>query len=382
MDNPHANTDHDMEKEMLRMENEKLRKELQIALGRLQQSQESGETEGEQQKREDAAGGDEKRKREEGRYDIEDWKKRREDGDGNLMATPVNNQKRKSVHFTMLEDQALCNAWVKNSEDAVNGKCQTSGGFWNRVVVDFHQHLPNVERSIDSLTGRWKHIKKHVTKFTAIMNQVENQRPSGASIEDQLSIARTKFQHEERTAFALDHCWCILKDNPKWNSALETKSSKTPVRRHRRRSLEDASSNDSTPISLDEEATLPSTPLNATVMLQEGRSNENEKMEKNGGSMAVTEVSLSCKEDKISNKDTDLEAAKISNQLKLRNLDILQREVEAREEENRIRQMNFEVKLLAMNTTVLDPATALLIKKRQAKIRASWEQEDYDGTEF
>ncbi|KAF9597908.1 hypothetical protein IFM89_022269 [Coptis chinensis] len=276
MDNPHANTDHDMEKEMLRMENEKLRKELQIALGRLQQSQESGETEGEQQKREDAAGGDEKRKREEGRYDIEDWKRE------------------------------------------------------ERTAM----HLPNVERSIDSLTGRWKHIKKHATKFTAIMNQVENQRPSGASIEDQTTVGAS------------------LRTTLSGIVRLRQKSSKTPVRRHRRHY--------------------------ATGR----RSNENEKMEKNGGSMAVTEVSLSCKEDKISNKDTDLEAAKISNQLKLRNLDILQREVEAREEENRIRQMNFEVKLLAMNTTVLDPATALLIKKRQAKIRASWEQEDYDGTEF
>ncbi|KAF9624296.1 hypothetical protein IFM89_009204 [Coptis chinensis] len=99
-------------------------------------------------------------------------------------------------------------------------------------------------------------INKGVSKFVGYMAQLENNRPSGTSIQDMMVRARVAYQDQEGSPFPFDHCYLMLKDTPKWHRSMETKTK--PKTSKKIQSEGSSNVNDSqTLICLDEDVNAP-----------------------------------------------------------------------------------------------------------------------------
>ena len=82
------------------------------------------------------------------------------------------------------EDECLCRAWLRASEDPITGTGQKKDSFWNAIVRQFIKLLPAgelsaTERSTSSMQARWALINKDATKFCTLMDQVHSMPWSG-----------------------------------------------------------------------------------------------------------------------------------------------------------------------------------------------------------
>ena len=69
----------------------------------------------------------------------------------------------RSKNYTILEDQALIQAWSAVSLDACTGTNQTAKRYWQRIEDQYFRIMkkyPNkTPRTFRSLQGRWENIK-------------------------------------------------------------------------------------------------------------------------------------------------------------------------------------------------------------------------------
>ncbi|KAG6626143.1 hypothetical protein CIPAW_15G027200 [Carya illinoinensis] len=72
------------------------------------------------------------------------------------------------------------------------------------------------ERTIKSLIHRWSVIQKATNKFCAKLAQVEGLNQSGMTEQDKFEKAKIMYQSLEKCSFQFEHCWHLLKDQPKW----------------------------------------------------------------------------------------------------------------------------------------------------------------------
>ena len=78
-------------------------------------------------------------------------------------------------------------------------------------------------------------LKTKVTHFSAIYNKLVINRSNGSSDVRILETAYRRYAEEVGSAFAHEHCWSIVKNNPKWSvvptmstgSSRDIKRSKT-----------------------------------------------------------------------------------------------------------------------------------------------------------
>ncbi|KAG6629961.1 glutathione S-transferase T3-like [Carya illinoinensis] len=134
------------------------------------------------------------------------------------------HKSQRGVSFTIEEDTLLISAWLNVSIDSIRGTDQTSTQLWSRIYDYYSTYKkPNSqERSIPSLTNRWSTIQKSVNKFCGSMAQVEGMHPSGATELDKIDKAKILYRETQKTNFTLDHCWNLLKNQPKWQTHMET----------------------------------------------------------------------------------------------------------------------------------------------------------------
>ncbi|CAN0924900.1 hypothetical protein LINGRAHAP2_LOCUS34453 [Linum grandiflorum] len=66
---------------------------------------------------------------------------------------------RRNPNWGIVEDEALCNAWVQILEDGSIGICQTSTEFWERVKVIFNAKGFGMPRTVIGLQSCWRVIK-------------------------------------------------------------------------------------------------------------------------------------------------------------------------------------------------------------------------------
>ncbi|KAG6628713.1 hypothetical protein CIPAW_14G032000 [Carya illinoinensis] len=127
---------------------------------------------------------------------------------------------RKSVrgaNFTPEEDKLLVSAWLNCSLDAVQGTDQKHSQLWEKIFEYFHQFKETTnERTIKSLIHRWSVIQKATNKFCAKLAQVEGLNQSGMTEQDKFDKAKVMYQSLEKCSFQFEHCWQLLKDQPKW----------------------------------------------------------------------------------------------------------------------------------------------------------------------
>ncbi|KAL4626858.1 hypothetical protein ACB092_05G127000 [Castanea dentata] len=109
----------------------------------------------------------------------------------------TSNPTKPGGNFSVDEDLFLISAWLNISMDANNTYRTT--------------------HSISSLSSRWGNINRETSRFDGFMAKVKAQNQSGATDEDK----------KKKTAFAFEHCWVVLKNQPKW-SVLKERSKGLP----------------------------------------------------------------------------------------------------------------------------------------------------------
>ncbi|KAE8793098.1 putative galacturonosyltransferase 14 [Hordeum vulgare] len=105
----------------------------------------------------------------------------------------------RSKNYTILEDQALIQAWSAVSLDACTGVSQTAKRYWQRIEDQYFRIMKN----------RW----------AACLEQVRNAPPSGTVESDYDKIAQHRYKDMEALEgkfFKLEHCWELLPKCDKW----------------------------------------------------------------------------------------------------------------------------------------------------------------------
>ena len=98
----------------------------------------------------------------------------------------------KQSNYTEIEDVTLVRAWGKVCMDASTGTDQTGKRYWQRIEDLYHKLKPRTkslaDRSYRSLEGRWNTIKPACSRWSAAMDQVADNPPSGCVASDYVSF--------------------------------------------------------------------------------------------------------------------------------------------------------------------------------------------------
>ncbi|KAE8779963.1 putative galacturonosyltransferase 14 [Hordeum vulgare] len=123
----------------------------------------------------------------------------------------------RSKNYTILEDQALIQAWSAVSLDACTSVSQTAKRYWQRVEDQYFRIMkkyPNrTTRTFRSLQVCWENIKPMCNRWAACLEQVCNAPPSGTMESDYDKIAQHRYKDMEASEgkfFKLEHCWELV----------------------------------------------------------------------------------------------------------------------------------------------------------------------------
>ncbi|KAE8809821.1 hypothetical protein D1007_13563 [Hordeum vulgare] len=93
-------------------------------------------------------------------------------------------------NYTETEDVCLIPAWESVSLDALPGKEQRYGNYWQRIEEKYHQIiLFPYGSTLKSLQGRWDIINKTCSCWSGCLEQVRNAHPSGITIDGYVSVS-------------------------------------------------------------------------------------------------------------------------------------------------------------------------------------------------
>ncbi|KAH7857948.1 hypothetical protein Vadar_018230 [Vaccinium darrowii] len=263
-------------------------------------------------------------------------------------------KKSRGVNFTVDEDNMLVSAWLNTSLDAVHGNDQKNHTFWKRIWECYHSHKTFVsERNEVSLLNRWHTIQKLTNKFCGYLAQIESMHQSGTTEDDKITRAKEMYREFNKgVPFQLEHCWNLLKHQPKW--AVQCEKNK-PKRARSGAAL--------SPELIDPEDDIP----NDTVDPMErptGTKLEKKKKINEQASAAVVVVLNAMQEER-----------KITSEKKLQMLDksyALQVEKNRIEGDKvRLEQLKEEEKIMTMNTIGMTPMLQEYYHQRQTEILES-----------
>ncbi|KAL4610320.1 hypothetical protein ACB092_08G042400 [Castanea dentata] len=130
------------------------------------------------------------------------------------------NPSKRGGNFSVDEDNLLVSAWLNISMDAVQGTDQKADTFWEKVWQYFCEN--NTYRTTRSVSS--------TSKFAGLLAKIEARNPSGATDQMKLEDAKVlymKSSHHKKVHFAFEHCWDVLKNQPKWTT-LKKKSKGLP----------------------------------------------------------------------------------------------------------------------------------------------------------
>ncbi|KAF5480572.1 hypothetical protein F2P56_001311 [Juglans regia] len=148
-----------------------------------------------------------------------------------IQATTTDGEKRhhsrkvqRGASFTVEEDNLFVSPWLNISIDAIRDTDQKSTQMWERITTFYHEYKkPNiVDRSEGSLMNRWSTIQKLTNKFCAYIAQVESLHQSGTTEQDKIEKAKMLYKEMVGSNFTMEHCWCLLRHQPKWQQHIST----------------------------------------------------------------------------------------------------------------------------------------------------------------
>ena len=131
------------------------------------------------------------------------------------------------------KDEELCRSVLHVTQDRIVGNQQRAGVFWDRITTHYQENQPQGPWPQRSLETKWGTIKHDVSKFIGVYSQVMRLNRSGTSAADTLRRAHDLYKHknEKGLDFAFEHCWVLLKDNPKWAEGWTQVKVVTPKRK-------------------------------------------------------------------------------------------------------------------------------------------------------
>nr|XP_051201817.1 uncharacterized protein LOC127315362 [Lolium perenne] len=138
-------------------------------------------------------------------------------------ASSSSTPKPRTANYIEIEDAILVRAWSKVGMDACTGVDQGGKRYWQRIEDLYHQLKPRTksmaDRSYRSLEGRWNIIKPACSRWSAAMDQVADNPPSGCVPEDYPKYAQARYKDmagSKNKKFQFHHCFSILQHLPKW----------------------------------------------------------------------------------------------------------------------------------------------------------------------
>ena len=138
----------------------------------------------------------------------------------------------KGKNFNRAEEEQLCISVLFVSQDRIVGNQQRAGVFWERITEHYDEHRPDAPRPQRSLETKWGLIKHDVSSFCGVYAQVLRLNKSGTSAADTLRHARELYRQKspKKQEFCFEHCWCLLKDHPKWMDGWTSPKASSSVR--------------------------------------------------------------------------------------------------------------------------------------------------------
>ena len=101
-------------------------------------------------------------------------------------------KKKRAGNYSEVKDCLLVRAWAQVGLDAVTGTDQTGKRYWPRIEDAYCKLKPRTStlgyRSFRSLQGRWDVIKPACARWSAAMDQIRNDPPSGIVESDYVSM--------------------------------------------------------------------------------------------------------------------------------------------------------------------------------------------------
>ncbi|GMP25665.1 hypothetical protein CsSME_00002423 [Camellia sinensis var. sinensis] len=140
---------------------------------------------------------------------------------------PTAKKSQRGSNFTMEEDNLLILAWLNTSLDAMLGNELKHKTYWSRIWEYFHKYRTfNSNRNQNSLMNRWSTIQLGTYKFCRYFAQIESTHQSGVTELEKIYKARLMYQEFQKTSFQFEHCWNVLRCEPKWLEECEKKKPK------------------------------------------------------------------------------------------------------------------------------------------------------------
>ncbi|XP_050217772.2 glutathione S-transferase T3-like [Mercurialis annua] len=144
--------------------------------------------------------------------------------DGISVPMESNSKKSRGGNFMIDEDLLIVSSWLNISLDAVHGNEQKHKTYWARLWEYFHKYknFPS-ERTQGSLMNRWSTIQLATNKFCGCYAQIESRHQSGVNEQDKIANAKLLYHEMNKVKFPFEHCWNILRLQPKWMEDCQKK---------------------------------------------------------------------------------------------------------------------------------------------------------------
>ncbi|XP_031259110.1 glutathione S-transferase T2-like [Pistacia vera] len=142
------------------------------------------------------------------------------------LSTPVesNSKRSRGGNFTAEENLLIVSAWLNTSLDVVQGNEQKHKTYWARLWEYFHKYKNfESERTQVSLMNRWSTIQLATNKFCGCYAQIESRNQSGINEQDKIANAKFLYQELNKCKFQFEHCWNVLRLQPKWKEDCQKK---------------------------------------------------------------------------------------------------------------------------------------------------------------
>ncbi|CAL5035633.1 unnamed protein product [Urochloa decumbens] len=117
------------------------------------------------------------------------------------------------------ENLRLVSAWLKNSNDPIDGNGKPRDRYWKEVAAEYNKHAPKQQkRTAVQCKEHWNKNIPHINKFNGIYNDMKNTYASGQSEDQLMEKVRAKWKSvmKKKRPFPLEHWWIQVKDQPKW----------------------------------------------------------------------------------------------------------------------------------------------------------------------
>ncbi|CAO2163313.1 unnamed protein product [Urochloa humidicola] len=117
------------------------------------------------------------------------------------------------------ENLRLVSAWLKNSNDPIDGNGKPRDRYWKEVAAEYNKHAPKSQRrTAVQCKEHWNKNIPHINKFNGIYNDVKNTYASRQSEDQLMEKVREKWKSvmKKKRPFPLEHWWIQVKDQPKW----------------------------------------------------------------------------------------------------------------------------------------------------------------------